>query len=175
MSRCVPLTSRHSKGFFAFGMQAFCDGDCKFVSISMRACASVHDSTAFMKTALHKIISDHKLPRQYHVVLDEAYVCRDQELSPWRGALVFYSWLLYLLCTQGVSFPRRKIPSTTTCRSTGNALNGSICVCRQRFNVLQCLRDSQGPLGYSLATLGSPFYKITKAVDGVVQASQHLC
>jgi hypothetical protein len=31
------------------------------------------------------MIDEGRLPPRFHIVLDEAYVCTDQELSPWRG------------------------------------------------------------------------------------------
>jgi hypothetical protein len=36
-------------------------------------------------TQLSKDIKVGKLPKQYHVVLDEAYPCSEQEMSPWKG------------------------------------------------------------------------------------------
>jgi len=36
------------KGYYAYGMQAFVDSSCKFLSISMKMCASTHDSTAYL-------------------------------------------------------------------------------------------------------------------------------
>ncbi|KAJ1398427.1 hypothetical protein B484DRAFT_304153, partial [Ochromonadaceae sp. CCMP2298] len=35
------------KGYYAYGMQAFVDATCRFVSISMKMCSSTHDSTAY--------------------------------------------------------------------------------------------------------------------------------
>jgi hypothetical protein len=32
------------KGYYAFGLQAFCDARCRFLSISSRLCSSSHDS-----------------------------------------------------------------------------------------------------------------------------------
>eukprot|EP01034_Spumella_vulgaris_P025304 gene25304-31745_t len=32
-----------------------------------------------------KLISEGKLPEWAHIVLDEAYTCSDNTLSPWRG------------------------------------------------------------------------------------------
>ena len=73
------------KGFYAHALQAFCDGNCKFTHISMKVCASTHDGTAYVLTGLSQRISEGKLAEWAHVVLDDAYVCSNQELSPWRG------------------------------------------------------------------------------------------
>jgi hypothetical protein len=73
------------KGYYAYGMQAFVDAHCRFVSISMKLCASAHDSTAYIVSGIAEAIRDGKLPNWAHIVLDEAYVCRQQELSPYRS------------------------------------------------------------------------------------------
>lgn len=39
-----------------------------------------------MLSALSKAINDGKLNAKYHVVLDEAYKCTNQELCPWKGS-----------------------------------------------------------------------------------------
>ena len=73
------------KGFYAVGLQAFVDGNCKFRHISMKTCSSTHDGTAYIMTGIHQIIREGKLPSWAHIVLDEAYTCSNQELTPWRG------------------------------------------------------------------------------------------
>ena len=73
------------KGYYAYGMQAFVDSSCKFRSISMKLCSSVHDSTAYIVSELSKRIKAGALPRWAHIVLDEAYPCTEQELSPFKG------------------------------------------------------------------------------------------
>ena len=73
------------KGFWGHAVQAFCDGNCKFIHVSQRVCASTHDGTAYVLTGISKIISEGKLNSRWHVVLDEAYKCTQQELSPWKG------------------------------------------------------------------------------------------
>ena len=50
------------KGFYGFGMQGFCDGDCKFVHISMKTCSSTHDSTAYIVSGMSKVIEQGLLP-----------------------------------------------------------------------------------------------------------------
>jgi len=73
------------KGYYAFGLQAFCDSKCKFLSISSVLCSSSGDNTAYIVTQLAKDIKAGKLDKKYHVVMDEAYVCRDQEMTPYKG------------------------------------------------------------------------------------------
>jgi hypothetical protein len=73
------------KGYYAFGLQAFCDSKCRFVMISSKLCLSTNGNTTYIVTQLSKDIKGGKLARQYHVVLDEAYPCTEQEMSPWKG------------------------------------------------------------------------------------------
>ncbi len=73
------------KGFYGYGMQGFCDGNCKFVHISMKTCSSTHDSTAYIVSGMSKIIEQGLLPPWAHIVLDDAYNCSQQELTPWKG------------------------------------------------------------------------------------------
>ncbi len=71
------------KGYYAYGLQGFVDGDCKFVSISMKTCASTDDGTSYLLSKLSQLIRDGMLPKRFHVVLDAAYTCTNQELCPW--------------------------------------------------------------------------------------------
>jgi len=73
------------KGYFAFGLQAFVDSKCRFLSIASKLCSSSHDSTAYVVSSLAYAIKEGKLPPQFHIVLDDAYVCTNQELTPWKG------------------------------------------------------------------------------------------
>jgi len=73
------------KGHYAWPIQAFCDGNKKFVYVESSICSSAHDSTAYAATVLSKAIRDGKLPPQYCVLLDAAYTCTAQELTPWKG------------------------------------------------------------------------------------------
>ena len=73
------------KGYFAYGLQAFVSSTCKFLSIASKLCSSSHDSTAYIVTQLAQSIKNGELPPQFHVVLDDAYVCTNQELTPWKG------------------------------------------------------------------------------------------
>ena len=56
------------KGYYAYGMQAFVDSSCKFLSISMNLCSSVHDSTAYIVSELSKRIKNGELPHWAHIV-----------------------------------------------------------------------------------------------------------
>jgi DDE superfamily endonuclease len=53
--------------------------------IASKMCASTNDNTAYIVTKLSKDIKHGLLPKTYHVVLDEAYPCTEQEMSPWKG------------------------------------------------------------------------------------------
>ena len=70
---------------YAYGMQAFVDSSCKFLGISMKMCASTHDSTAYLVSDLSDAIRAGRLASWAHIVLDEAYTNTTQELSPYRG------------------------------------------------------------------------------------------
>jgi hypothetical protein len=58
------------KGYYAYGLQAFCDATCHFVMISSKLCSSTSDNTAYIVTRLSKDIKAGHLPSKYHVVLD---------------------------------------------------------------------------------------------------------
>jgi hypothetical protein len=73
------------KGYYAYGLQAFCDSKCKFVMIASKLCSSSNDNISYIVTQLSKDIKAGLLLQRYHVVLDEAYPCTSQEMSPWRG------------------------------------------------------------------------------------------
>jgi DDE superfamily endonuclease len=73
------------KGYYAYGLQAFCDSYCKFVVIASKVCSSCGDNTSYIVTKMSKDIKSGKLPPQFHVVLDEAYPRTEQEMSPWKG------------------------------------------------------------------------------------------
>jgi hypothetical protein len=47
--------------------------------------ASSFDGTSYKVTQLSKDIKNGLLPQNYHVVLDEAYPCTPQEMSPYKG------------------------------------------------------------------------------------------
>ena len=70
------------KVFWGLALQAFVDGNCKFVMLSMKVCASTHDGTAYVLTKMADIIRNGQLPSWAHVILKEAYKCTQQELYP---------------------------------------------------------------------------------------------
>jgi DDE superfamily endonuclease len=53
--------------------------------IASKLCSSTNDNTSYIVTQLSKDIKNGLLPDKYHVVLDEAYPCTEQEMSPWKG------------------------------------------------------------------------------------------
>ncbi len=73
------------KGFWGYSLQAFCDSSCKFTSISMRLYSSAYDGTAYRVSSMATKIREGKLPAWAHIVLDEAYICTNQELTPFKG------------------------------------------------------------------------------------------
>lgn len=73
------------EGYYAYGAQAFVDHRRWFVSLAMNFCGSTHDRIAYICTAMSDAIKSGRLPSWAHVVLDEAYPCTEQELSPFRG------------------------------------------------------------------------------------------
>jgi hypothetical protein len=73
------------KGYYAYGLQAFCDGKCRFVFVASQVCTASHDSTAYAATSLSHHISTGGLAAWAHVVVDAAYKCTEQELSPYKG------------------------------------------------------------------------------------------
>ena len=58
------------KGFWGHAVQAFCDGNCKFVHVSQKVCASTHDGTSYVVTGISNIIREGKLNTKGHIVLD---------------------------------------------------------------------------------------------------------
>jgi hypothetical protein len=72
-------------GYYAYGLQAFCNATCHFMMISSKLCSSTDDNTTYIVTQLLKNIKTGHLPSKCHVVLDEAYPCTEQEMSLWKG------------------------------------------------------------------------------------------
>jgi hypothetical protein len=58
----------------------------------MKCCASTHDSTSYIVSDLSQAIQDGKLPIWAHLVLDEAYPCTEQELSPHKRVKINEIW-----------------------------------------------------------------------------------
>ena len=57
------------KGYYAFGMQGFVDGLCRFVSISTKVCSSCHDSTAYVMSNMCVLIERGNLPFNQIVIV----------------------------------------------------------------------------------------------------------
>ena len=72
------------KGFYAYGLQAVCDGTCKFRYATAVTSAASHDSVSYDVSSMHKNIAEKRLPPWAHLVMDHAYVCTEQELSPYH-------------------------------------------------------------------------------------------
>jgi hypothetical protein len=53
--------------------------------VALKLCSLTNDNTSYIVTQLLKDIKAGLLPEQYHIVLDEAYLCSIQEISPWKG------------------------------------------------------------------------------------------
>jgi len=49
------------KGYYAYGLQAFCSAKCRFLNISMKTCGSTHDGTSYILSDLSKAIRDNRL------------------------------------------------------------------------------------------------------------------
>ncbi len=54
--------------------------------ISIKAPGSSHDSLAFHLSALGQILKKHGLPAPYFIVADNAFVCSDWLVVPFKGA-----------------------------------------------------------------------------------------
>ena len=63
----------------------FVGPNCEFLSISSKLCSSSHDATQYIVSDFSMRLRAGDLPRWAHIVLDEAYPNKQQELSPFRG------------------------------------------------------------------------------------------
>jgi hypothetical protein len=79
--------SHHTRKYqWAFGFILFCDAKCNIMSVEATHVASAHDAEMYMAGSVHDAIHNAKLPPWAHVVLDSAFACTEQELTPWsRG------------------------------------------------------------------------------------------
>ncbi len=66
-------------------MQCACDSNCKILSISSILTSSSHDSNGYEHSAFSDVIRNNLLPAKYNIVMDSAYICGDQELTPWAA------------------------------------------------------------------------------------------
>ena len=80
-----PASYRNRKGFFALNMQGFCDAQGYMRNISLIYPGSTHDSAAYVGSDLGILVSQGKLPMHYWFVLDDAYSCTEQAITPYPG------------------------------------------------------------------------------------------
>ena len=92
----VPFMPRHSeiknpksawnrKGFSAINVQAGCDSQRRFNFVSIKFLGSCHDAVAFRASAFGIELYDGKLPSEFYVVLDDAYLTFEQAVTPYPG------------------------------------------------------------------------------------------
>jgi hypothetical protein len=79
--------SHHTRKYeWAFGFILFCDAKCQIMSVEATHVSSAHDAEMYSSGSVCEAIHDGKLPAWAHVVLDSAFACTEQELTPWsRG------------------------------------------------------------------------------------------
>jgi hypothetical protein len=79
--------SHHTRKYeWAFGFILFCDARCEIMSVEATHVSSAHDAEMYSSGSVFEAIHDGKLPPWAHVVLDSAFACTEQELTPWsRG------------------------------------------------------------------------------------------
>ena len=79
--------SHHTRKYeWAFGFILFCDAKCEIMSVEATHVSSAHDAEMYSSGSVFEAIHDGKLPPWAHVVLDSAFACTEQELTPWsRG------------------------------------------------------------------------------------------
>ena len=79
--------SHHTRKYeWAFGFILFCDARCQIMSVEATHVSSAHDAEMYSSGAICEAIQTGKLPPWAHVVLDSAFACTEQELTPWsRG------------------------------------------------------------------------------------------
>ena len=87
------------KGYFATSFLAFVDSKCRFLSVSMPCYSSSHDSTLFACSKVHiplfissfsksrvqlgQTISNGRLRDKWLIVGDDAFVCKDNVITPY--------------------------------------------------------------------------------------------
>jgi hypothetical protein len=79
--------SHHTRKYeWAFGFILFCDAKCHIMSVEATHVSSAHDAEMYGAGKVHAAIHQGKLPAWAHVVMDSAFACTEQELTPWaRG------------------------------------------------------------------------------------------
>jgi hypothetical protein len=73
------------KGGFAMLCMAGADVEGRIVMATANYCGTTHDSTAWEQCALHKAMEEGRLPKEYFIIGDEAFACKEQVLCPYSG------------------------------------------------------------------------------------------
>ena len=78
------VKDHHTRKYdFAYGFLLFCDNHNHIMSVEATHVASAHDAAMYDVSRVHTAIEEGKLPRWAHVLLDAAFACTEQELTPW--------------------------------------------------------------------------------------------
>jgi hypothetical protein len=77
-------TFRNRKCCWAIMCLAGCDARCRFNLFCAKWSGGTHDHLAWETCALKKVIEE-RLPPEYYVIGDEAFVCTQNFLIPWSG------------------------------------------------------------------------------------------
>jgi len=78
------VKDHHTRKYdFAYGFLLFCDGHNHIMSVEATHVASAHDAAMYDVSRVHTAIQQGRLPRWAHVLLDAAFACTEQELTPW--------------------------------------------------------------------------------------------
>jgi hypothetical protein len=78
------VKDHHTRKYdFAYGFLLFCDGHNHIMSVEATHVASAHDAAMYENSRVHTAIEQGRLPRWAHVLLDAAFACTEQELTPW--------------------------------------------------------------------------------------------
>lgn len=81
-----PAHYRNRKGFFGIVVIAGCESNLRFNIFSPKCSGATHDSLAWeVASAKHLIIDDKKLPADFVIIGDEAFVTSEQLWTPWSG------------------------------------------------------------------------------------------
>ena len=76
---------RNRKQCWAILVLAGCDSKCRFNMFSAKWSGSTHDHSAWETSAMKGILDSGRLPEEYHIIGDEAFVNTNQLLIPWSG------------------------------------------------------------------------------------------
>jgi len=80
------MAYRNRHGCWGLVVMAGCDARCRFTMFSLVSSGSTNDCIAWELSQMKQLIEvDKRLPQQFYVIGDEAFVCTDQLLVPWSG------------------------------------------------------------------------------------------